>query len=389
MPINRTRGPARKKLPNGRGHHNRRQFPTLRSLIVALPDGRVVDLVDPSRAISYGTNIAGDVHSKGRYTQNQADGTSEIQATGACQYQTFSRIAIIRRNYDTGASATISDSRTSSGVDGAQWFISGSEIGLNKASAVGMGSSSGAGISTGVEYVVGITYDGTTVRFYIDGRAVGSSVSAQTFLIDSAATLFSRGGPASPNEDLNGAIKLHSDFEGALSIDEMLAITANPALLFAAAYRDSWFETAAGVSGTIAATLSAFTSSITGTTTVTGSIARTLDNATSAIAGNTTVTGSITKTLENDVGNFQGSAGSTSGTIAVTTENNAPNMSGTTSIVGTLNASTANATSNITGNTTILGQISSSVSNFIAALYGTSGVASVVARLRTLLGVGS
>lgn len=197
--------------------------------------------------MTYGSGIAGGIHAKGLYTQNTVDGVSEIQVTGACQYQTFSRIAIVRRNYDTSSTATISDSRNDvSGANGAQWGISGGELLLNVANTIQVGASSGAGFTTGVEHVVGVSYDGTNVKFFLDGRLVGSGSNAQTFVIDSSATLFSRGGSTGVNEQLNGAIGLHADFEGALPESVMKSLTANPWQLYAPRKRQIYVDVAAG-----------------------------------------------------------------------------------------------------------------------------------------------
>lgn len=250
MSLNRSRGLPRKKQPE-RASHNRQEFPTLRSLIVPV-GSRVVDLINPSRAMVYSAGIVGSVHSKGRYVNNTADGTSEIQAEGACQYQTFSRIAIIRRNFNTGLTGTISDSAFNTAAGGAQWATSAgavSEILLNAANTVQVGISSGASMVTGTEYVVGVSYDGSTVRFFIDGRAVGSTFKVQTFTIQTSASLFSRGGTATENEQFNGAIGLHADFEGALPSDVMLSLTANPWQLLRPADIDRPYSTASG--GTI------------------------------------------------------------------------------------------------------------------------------------------
>lgn len=258
--------------------------------------------------------------------------------------------------------------------------------------------------------LLGVTIDAGNYALYGDGALIGSGTHAQTFT-SGTPVLGSEGSDPTLSGHPNGIFYFQAVWDRVLSADEIKRISANPWQLHLDEEFPVWFGAAAGVSGTLAAALAAFTSSITGnttivgsmaqtaanavsaftgSTTVTGTIAKTLGNDVAAFTGNTAITGTIAKTLTNDVGDLQGSAGAgTSGTIAVTTQNNAPNMTGTTSIVGTMNASTENATSNATGSTTILGQMAASVSNFISGMYGSSGVQSLVNRLLTLLGVGS
>lgn len=83
-----------------------------------------------------------------------------------------------------------------------------------------------------------------------------------------------------------------------------------------------------GVSGTIAATLAAFTSSIAGTTTVTGSMAVTLGSFTSAISGTKTLVGSIAQTLSDFTSSIAGTIGKV-GTLGVTLSSFASAISGT------------------------------------------------------------
>lgn len=142
-----------------------------------------------------------------------------------------------------------------------------------------------------------------------------------------------------------------------------------------------------GVSGTISVTLDAFTSSISGTTTVTGTIAQTLANFTSSISGTSEIPGTIAVTLENNTSSISGSVGSdVTGTLAVTLENYSSSMSGTTTVIGTIAVTLAAFTSSISGTTTILGTISSTLEDFIPTINGFVGEAT--ARLRTLLGIG-
>lgn len=308
---------------------------------------------------------------------------------------------IIKRNLGTSASTNeIWLTATSTTIEMYAWQSGGTRILTLQSSLVPV---------AGQTYTIGLDIPpgSGTAYMYINGALVASA-SKTGIIVDSATDLqFGCMGSGVAARYWNGYIGPAAFWSKRLPNTQDL--TANPWAILEDEKFPVWFSATTGVSGTIAVTLEAFTSSIAGTTTIVGSMASTVADATSAITGTTSVTGSIAKTLENDVGNFQGttaivgsiaktlendvgnfqgSTGSTSGTIAVTTENNVANMAGTTAVVGNLNASTENATSNITGTTTILGQISSSISNFISSIFGTSGSPSLVARLLSLLGVG-
>lgn len=57
---------------------------------------------------------------------------------------------------------------------------SGNALELLSASVASIGTSSGS-LTAGVDYDIGVSYDGTTARFYLNGLASGSGSSAQTF----------------------------------------------------------------------------------------------------------------------------------------------------------------------------------------------------------------
>jgi len=89
-----------------------------------------------------------------------------------------------------------------------------------------------------------------------------------------------------------------------------------------------------GTTGSMAVTLSSFTSAISGAKTIVGTIAQTLADFTSAITGTKTITGTISQTLSDFTSSMAGLIGKT-GTISVTLSNFTSNMSGTVSgIVG-------------------------------------------------------
>ena len=257
--------PRRIKQPNGSGvKANLARYPKLKSLL--LPSnkaGRMTDVLRP-RTFVY-SSITSEVRPGRRLSSSNATtGTGYITATGICSTQKFSRIAIIYVNLLAVAS-TISDSRNTSNTGGAQWVIgTGGEISLNKANVIGIGASSGIGIAVGGSYVVGVTYDGTTAKFFRDGRSYGSGASSQTFDIDASGALFTRGDLAS--EQFNGEIFLHADFDGALPDTEMRSLTLNPWQLFAGQPEYSFVLAAASGQGVLSGDGVA-TSSLTGSST--------------------------------------------------------------------------------------------------------------------------
>jgi hypothetical protein len=110
---------------------------------------------------------------------------------------------------------------------------------------------------------------------------------------------------------------------------------------------------AAGATGTIDVTLDAFTSAITGTTTIIGTIGVTMAAFTSSITGNETVIGTINVTMA-------------AFTSAIT---------GTTTVLGTIAQTLQNFTSAITGTTTVLGTIGVTLADFTSAIVGDAGAA--------------
>lgn len=242
----------------------------------------------------------------------------------------------------------------------------------------GTGNKVLSGLSTGDLVVLCVTVDASGARFFDNSGFAGTEAGAAFTLLDVACSVVA----SARSKVYGGAV-----FNRALSDASARSLQSNPWQLFADEEVPVWFAAAGGVSGTIAATLAGFTSSIAGNTTIVGSMAQTLANSVSAFTGSTTVTGTIAKTLDNDVGNLVGNTGAT-GTIAVTAQNDTSSITGSTSIVGSMTAITENATSSATGSTTILGTIGSTISNFIAAMYGSSGAETIVAKLRAMIGVG-
>lgn len=186
---------------------------------------------------------------------------------------------------------------------------------------------------------------------------------------------------------LDGTCSFAFVFNRKISEKEYLSLYENPWQIFSAKSRVLYFDVVGGSTGTIAVTLEAFTSSISGTTTVLGSTSQTMDAFTAAMAGTTSVLGTISNTLGNDIGTLVGTT-TVLGTITSITGPDTASMSGTTSIVGTMTTNTGNAISEISGTTTVLGQITGVMVDFISAIYGSSGVEEIIAKLRTMIGVG-
>jgi hypothetical protein len=151
-----------------------------------------------------------------------------LRMSGIGQGQTFSRIALVVP--DSLAVGTIITSTIAGSSNGSQWRItSGGEHELLRSAVVSIGVSSGARIAAGKLSVVGITYDGTTARFFSDGNACGSATSSQTFTIDTGSMF----GRSDNSESIAGAILGYAEFAGrVLSPSEMASLTGAPGQLF-------------------------------------------------------------------------------------------------------------------------------------------------------------
>lgn len=144
-----------------------------------------------------------------------------------------------------------------------------------------------------------------------------------------------------------------------------------------------------GVTGTIAVTLAAFTSSITGTTTVVGTTAATMAAFTSAITGTSEIPGTIAAVTEDAVGALDGTVGTggPTGTIAGLGADFTASMMGTTTVVGASSAQMEDFLSSIAGTTTVVGTMAITSDDMIMTANGFVGDAPT-ARFRTLVGMG-
>jgi len=155
--------------------------------------------------------------------------SGDTEVFGINNTQTFSRIAIIKPSSVSG-SQTISDS-VITGSSGAQFKLSGAQLELNKSGIANIGTSTGAGLVAGQTHVVGVTYTGTAVTFFVDGRQLNTVNTTDTFTIQSQGILFIAG---NASEAYSGLIGLHLDFNKPLSNDVMRDLTANPWQVFKA-----------------------------------------------------------------------------------------------------------------------------------------------------------
>jgi hypothetical protein len=147
----------------------------------------------------------------------------------------FSRIAVVAKR-DNGAGMGISDTRDDTS-GGAAWYIDLSErLTLDKAFVINIGQTAAlpelAGASAFGANTVGVTYDGSVCKFYINGRAVANATAptSQTFSF-TTGTLF-RGSNVVGSAGAANEIGLHADFDIPLSDELMLEFTGNPWAMF-------------------------------------------------------------------------------------------------------------------------------------------------------------
>lgn len=238
-------------------------------LLLPEGSGRIRDMLRPTSNITYSSMTGGTRLNGGRVLSNTSTGTGNAKVPALAQGQRFSRVAHIFINgLSTG---TIAYSATSSGTGGAQWRIESSgELLLLKANVIGVGASSGAGLAGGKTYMVGMTYDGTTVRHYVDGRYVGGASSAQTFTVDTDGYLFTR-----LAEGFNGELFAYADFPNVILTDrEMKSLTRNIYQL--------WYRPVEGPSAT--STAAALQALLTGASTATPSLSTSIAMAMSTVS---------------------------------------------------------------------------------------------------------
>jgi len=114
------------------------------------------------------------------------------------------------------------------GASGIEVRINASKINLLKATVADMGSSA-TSMSASTYYSGGVSYDGATARYYLNGNPDGTSSSAQTFNTQS----FSVGGPGTSEVLQNGSILIYAYlWNRVLTPGEFQAIAASPYCFF-------------------------------------------------------------------------------------------------------------------------------------------------------------
>jgi len=114
------------------------------------------------------------------------------------------------------------------GASGIEVRINASKINLLKATVADMGSSA-TSMSASTYYSGGVSYDGATARYYLNGNPDGTSSSAQTFNTQS----FSVGGPGTSEVLQNGSILIYAYlWNRVLTPGEFQAIAASPYSFF-------------------------------------------------------------------------------------------------------------------------------------------------------------
>lgn len=222
-----------------------------------------------------------------------------------------------------------------------------------------------------------VTRDGSTVRFYRNGKPHGANktISSNSIGWLSRNISLANGSSYSPGQGFEGKLPLAMIYNRALSDDEIALLFAFPYIWTSEAdFRLLSFIPSSNVTGTISETDENDSSAISGTTTVTGSLAETEDSDVSAITGTTTVTGSLAETEDDDAAAISGSVGSeATGTIAVTDTDDATAITGTTTIVGILSETEDDDAIAATGTTTVTGTIAETEDDDSPAISGTVG----------------
>lgn len=200
------------------------------SVILPVAGLNAVDVVRKS-ALTY-SSITPDLRRYGRAISNTSTGSGYVDGDGICGGQTFSRIAVITIN-SLSSDAVVSESTNASTTGGAQWKLISStgEMRLAKNYVYGFAASSGAALASGSTHTIGITYDGATARYFVDGRAIGSASGAYTFTIGSKGRLF-KPGYVPGGSGFNGMMGLHADCVGAIPPNYMCELTRNPWRIF-------------------------------------------------------------------------------------------------------------------------------------------------------------
>jgi Concanavalin A-like lectin/glucanases superfamily len=103
----------------------------------------------------------------------------DSSGSGGPSGNTFSIIARVNL-----ASVSSTQAIYASGANGIEFRVNGGgTLSLLKTTVAGIGTSSGS-ITSGADFDIGVSYDGSKAQFYINGVASGSGTSAQTFTLN-------------------------------------------------------------------------------------------------------------------------------------------------------------------------------------------------------------
>lgn len=207
------------------------------------------------------TGNAWTVNARGDYTLNFSDnGTGTVASTvvtvgdssgsGAPSSSVFSIQARVRLG-SLGAAAQHIYSGGTSGAIGFR-IEPGGAVGLTKTSTAAIGSSA-VSLSAGADYDIGVSYDGTTALFYVDGIASGSGSNAQSFALNSQHFLGSEDSAGSLERISNGSrIDYLCVWNRVRTPAEFKAVRDNNWQIFAPLPRRIWAPTTAGGAAFIA-----------------------------------------------------------------------------------------------------------------------------------------
>lgn len=155
----------------------------------------------------------------------------------------FSRLAVITP--DAAALANggcLVTSQDGYHVGGSEWRLTtGGEHELLSSYIALIGTSSGAGIAAGKTSVLGMTYDGTTVRFFADGRSCGSTAGSYSFTVSNGLIFRLSNGV----NQFSGSMSLYVELPF-LSDRIMRDLTANPWDVFAAEDAPQFYSLGSG-----------------------------------------------------------------------------------------------------------------------------------------------
>jgi hypothetical protein len=216
------------------------------------------------------------------------------------------------------------------------------------------------------------TTDGAWVT--LTRRGSGTTTSGST-LNSTYKYVQNTGTPSAQTYDHSTMLGTARDHCAAILVLDCQPITGTVAVTLAAATSSaSGTVTDPGITGTVAVTLEAFTSSASGTEVFTGTSAQTLADFTSSASGTVAnpVTGTVAVTLEDFTSSASGTVGDViTGTAAVTLEDFTSSASGSLVITGTSAQTLAAFTSTATGTLIITGSAAVTLADFTCDAFET------------------